>query len=80
MPFSVELIDELNVLVKFSLASEMTGLKIHNDADPRWVEAIQRLHNKKLVTSLDGGYLTAIGRDAVEHAKEALRILTSLPG
>lgn len=80
MPFTVELIDEMNVLVKFSLASEMTGVKIHTDADPKLVAATQRLYNKKLVTGEDGGYLTGIGRDALEHAKEVLRILDSLPG
>ncbi|MDD1782408.1 TIGR02647 family protein [Enterovibrio sp. ZSDZ35] len=77
MPFTSELIDEMNVLVKFSLSSELTGIKVHSDADPLLVAATERLYDKKLVTAKDGGYLTAIGRDAVEHAKEALRILKS---
>ncbi|PKF51017.1 TIGR02647 family protein [Enterovibrio nigricans] len=78
MPFTSELIDEMNVLVKFSLSSELTGIKVHSDADPILVAATERLYDKKLVTAKDGGYLTSIGRDAVEHAKEALRILKSV--
>lgn len=79
MPFTTDLIDEMNVLVKFSLSSEMTGIKIHTDADPTLLAATKRLYDKKLVTDTDGGYLTFLGRDALEHAKEALRILSSLP-
>ncbi|MBV7299572.1 TIGR02647 family protein [Enterovibrio paralichthyis] len=79
MPFQTELVDELNILVQFSLSSDMTGIKVHSDADPRLVAATARLYDKKLITAKDGGYLTSIGRDAVEHAKEALRILKSNP-
>lgn len=79
MPFTVELLDEMNVLVKFSLSSDMTGIKIQPNADPKLILATKRLYEKKLVTEKDGGYLTSIGRDAVEHAKEALRILNSKP-
>lgn len=79
MPFSNELVDELNVLVQFSLSSDMMGIKVHSDANPSLVEATSRLYEKKLITAQDGGYLTSLGRDAVEHAKEALRILKSTP-
>ncbi|MBE1274834.1 TIGR02647 family protein [Enterovibrio baiacu] len=79
MPFTSDLIDEMNLLVKFTLSSDMAGIKVHSDADPLVIAASERLYEKKLVTEVDGGYLTSIGRDAVEHAKEALRILTSQP-
>lgn len=79
MLLTVELFDEMNVLVKFSLSSEMTGIKIHTDADPKLLAATSRLYDKKLLTDKDGGYLTLLGRDALEHTKEALRILNSLP-
>ncbi|MFD2180143.1 TIGR02647 family protein [Veronia pacifica] len=79
MPFTPDLVDELNMLVKFTLSSDMAGLKVHSDASPSLIEATQRLYQKGLVTDYDGGYLTSIGRDAVEHAKEALRILNSVP-
>ena len=79
MPFTNELVDEMNVLVKFTLSSDMAGIKVHSDAEPSLVAATERLFEKGLVTSCDGGYLTSIGRDAVEHAKEALRILSSSP-
>ncbi|CZF80093.1 Phosphate-starvation-inducible E [Grimontia celer] len=79
MPFTSELVDEMNVLVKFSRSSDLMGIKVHSDADPVLVAATERLYDKKLITAKDGGYLTSIGRDAVEHAKEALRILRSHP-
>ena len=79
MQFDQELVAELNLLVKFSLSSEMTGLKIHSDADPCHIEAAKRLFDKKLITLEDGGYLTALGREAAEHARLSLRILVSNP-
>ncbi|MEZ8143928.1 TIGR02647 family protein [Enterovibrio norvegicus FF-33] len=79
MLFTSELLEEMNVLVKFTLSTDMAGLKVRSDADPILVAATERLYDKKLVTAKDGGYLTSIGRDAVEHAKEALRILRSEP-
>jgi uncharacterized protein (TIGR02647 family) len=35
------------------------------------------LHAKGLLTLVDGGYLTGLGRDAAEHAQAVLTILTS---
>jgi len=32
-----------------------------------------------LLTLVDGGYLTGLGRDAAEHAQAVLTILTSSP-
>jgi len=41
------------------------------------IEAVRRLHAKGLLTQVDGGYLTGLGRDAAEHAQAMLTILTS---
>ena len=79
MPFNAELVAELNVLIKFTLSSEMTGIKVHSDASPELIAATQRLFAKGLITDKDGGYLTSLGRDAAEHAKEAQRILAYTP-
>ena len=35
-----------------------------------------RLHSKGLLTQVDGGYLTSLGRNAAEHAQAALALLT----
>ena len=77
MNFNSELMAEMNMLVKFSRSSEMSGLKVHSNADADIIMATERLFAKGLVTDKDGGYLTNLGRDAAEHAKEVLRILVS---
>ena len=79
MPFTADLVAELNTLIHFDLDSTQQGIKIHSTADPAIIAATRRLHAKGLVTQIDGGYLTSLGRDAVEHVQAALTILTSLP-
>ncbi|MEJ2763277.1 TIGR02647 family protein [Photobacterium sp. MCCC 1A19761] len=76
MPYTPELVDEMNLLVKFPMHSDREGLKVHHDATPTVIAAARRLFEKGLVTDEDGGYLTYSGHQAVEHAKSALRILT----
>ena len=76
MDFNSELIAEMNMLIKFSLSSEMTGLKVHSSASGEVIAATERLFAKGLVTAKDGGYLTNLGRDAAIKAKEVLQILT----
>lgn len=76
MSYTPELVDEMNLLVKFPMHSDREGLKVHHDAAPTVIAAAKRLYEKGLVTNEDGGYLTHSGHQAVEHAKSALRILT----
>ncbi len=78
MPFTPDLVNELNTLVRFDLANTQQGIKIHKIADPQIIAATLRLYRKGLVTQMDGGYLTGLGRDAAEHAQAALTILTSV--
>jgi uncharacterized protein (TIGR02647 family) len=77
MPFTKELNDELNLILKFPHKSLMQGLKIHNDADPALVSAAQRLFHKGIVDQPDGGYLTNLGHDLAEHALVIQTALTS---
>ena len=77
MPFSPQLVDELNVLMQFSLTSTLEGIKVHTTAEPTIIAATRRLYEKGLVTQEDGGYLTDLGREAAEHAAAVLTILTS---
>lgn len=79
MPFTPDLVDELNTLARFDLASTLQGLKVHKTADAAVIAATRRLHAKGLLTQSDGGYLTSLGRDAAEHAQAALTILESQP-
>lgn len=77
MPYTPELVHELNALIRFSLDSGQQGIKVHKSADTELIAAVQRLHAKGLVTLADGGYLTPIGREAAEHAQTMLGILTA---
>ena len=79
MPYTPELVHELNALIRFDLDTGQQGIKIHKDADPDVKAAVRRLHAKGLITLADGGYLTSLGRAAAEHAQPLLSILTTSP-
>jgi uncharacterized protein (TIGR02647 family) len=76
MRYTPNLVEELNVLLRFNLATTLEGLKVHHTADTEVIDAARRLHNKGLVTQADGGYLTDLGREAAQHAQDLLGILT----
>ena len=80
MPYTPDLLQELNTLIRFDLATSQQGIKIHKTAEAAVISATQRLHKKGLLTQVDGGYLTSLGREAAEHAQAALTILTSTTG
>ncbi len=75
MSFTPELIAELEILALFNLANTLEGLKVHQIASPQAIAAAQRLHEKGLITQVDGGYLTSLGLDAAEHTQNLLTIL-----
>lgn len=77
MPYTPDLVQELNTLIRFDLETSQQGIKVHKNADPDVIAATRRLHDKGLLTLADGGYLTGLGRDAAEHAQAMLTILTS---
>jgi len=78
MPFSSEHIAELNLLAKFESPSSLSGLKVHShQADLETVAAAERLYRKGLITQKDGGYLTSLGCETLEHTQKLLGILSS---
>ncbi len=77
MPYTPDLVHELNTLIRFDPATSQQGIKVHKNADPDVIAATRRLHEKGLLSLADGGYLTGLGRDAAEHAQALLTILTS---
>lgn len=77
MSYTSDMLEELNVLCLFNLATTQEGIKVHSSADPEKVAAAQRLFARGLVTQPDGGYLTGLGRDAAEHAQSLVTILTT---
>ena len=77
MPYTSELVQELNALIRFDLDPGQQGIKVHKTADEEVIAAVQRLHAKGLITQSDGGYLTSLGREAAEHAQATLGLLTT---
>lgn len=75
MLYNQELVDELNVLARYNLASLQEGIKIHKDAAPEVVSAAARLFQKGLVDHQDGGYLTHLGVEVAEKVQSVLTIL-----
>ncbi|MFT5595067.1 MAG: hypothetical protein ACI8SR_003470 [Oceanicoccus sp.] len=67
---------ELNVLALYNQTTFQEGLKVHShEASAADVGATQRLFEKGLITQTDGGYLTTLGKEAVEKLQDLLVIL-----
>jgi uncharacterized protein (TIGR02647 family) len=77
MALSPELIAELNTLLLYNVINPQEGIKVHREAEPSRIDAARRLHDKGLVTHVDGGYLTDLGREAAEHLQMTHTILTT---
>jgi uncharacterized protein (TIGR02647 family) len=75
MPYTPEQIQELDILIRYNLESSQQGIKVHKSATPDTIEAVKRLHDKGMLTAMDGGYLTDLGRTAAEHAQTLLLML-----
>ena len=75
MPYSNDIIEELNVLALFNLDTDLEGIKVHSSAGDAKIAAAQRLFDKGLTSQVDGGYLTSLGRTAAQHAQALLQIL-----
>lgn len=75
MPYTKDQIEEMDILIRYNLDSYQQGLKVHSTADGKVIAAMQRLHDKGLVTQKDGGYLTDLGRKAAEHAQALVLML-----
>ena len=75
MNFSRDQIAEIEILVRYNLETTQQGIKVHSTAGEEHVEAVKRLFEKGLVTQVDGGYLTDLGRSAAEHAQALILML-----
>jgi uncharacterized protein (TIGR02647 family) len=76
MPYTQDILDELDLLARYNLATTLEGIKVHQHLAPEaTVAATQRLYKKGLISQEDGGYLTSLGREAAEHTQAVLRIL-----
>ena len=77
MPYTADIIAELNILARYNLHTTQEGIKVHSDAEPEVIKATLRLFNKGLISQPDGGYLTSLGITAAEHGHNLLQILTT---
>ena len=74
MQLDPELIDELNLLRRFSRGGPV-AMDVHDNPDPAVVAAAGRMFEKGLITAADGGELTDSGRAAIEHMEHLLNLL-----
>ncbi|MDH3389725.1 MAG: TIGR02647 family protein [Gammaproteobacteria bacterium] len=74
MPINPELIDELNLLRRFSMGGPV-AMDVHDNPDPAIVAAAARMHEKGLITEPVGGQLTDSGREAIEHMERLFNLL-----
>ena len=74
MHLDPELIDELNLLRRFSMGGPV-AMDVHDNPDPTVIAAAGRMFEKGLITSEDGGELTANGQEAIEHMERLLNLL-----
>ena len=75
MLYTQDIVEELNILVRYNLSTTQEGIKVHKTAAPEIIAATKRLYNKGLVTQEDGGYLTSLGHEAAEQAQTVLNLL-----
>jgi uncharacterized protein (TIGR02647 family) len=75
MPYTQDLVEEINILVRYNLSTTQEGIKVHKTAAPEVIAATKRLHDKGLVTREYGGYLTSLGHEAAEQAQMVLNLL-----
>ena len=75
MHYTQEQMAEIDILVRYNLQTTQQGIKVHSNASSETVEAVKRLFEKGLVTQIDGGNLTDLGRNAAEHAQALILIL-----
>jgi uncharacterized protein (TIGR02647 family) len=75
MLYTQDIVDELNILVRYNLSTTQEGIKVHKTAASEIIAATKRLYDKGLVTQEDGGYLTSLGHEAAEQAQTVLNLL-----
>ena len=75
MRYTKDQMAEIDILVHYNLETTQQGIKVHSNANAAYIDAVQRLFDKGLVTQKDGGYLTDLGRRAAEHEQALLLIL-----
>jgi uncharacterized protein (TIGR02647 family) len=74
MHIDPELIDELNLLRRFSMGGPV-AMNVHDNPDPAVIAAAERMFEKGLISTAEGGQLTDTGREAIEHMERLFNLL-----
>ena len=74
--YSDTLFEEMKLLSKFPTSSQLEGIKINNEANPKVITAAKSLFEKGLISLPDGGYLTDSGFETVDHLNRVLVTLS----
>jgi uncharacterized protein (TIGR02647 family) len=74
MHLDPELIDELNLLRRFSMGGPV-AMDLQDNPDPAVTAAAGRMFAKGLITAANGGQLSDTGHEAVEHMERLLNLL-----
>ena len=77
MSYTPENLAELDLLMLYNLSTSLEGIKIHKTAEPAVIAAARRLFEGGFITQADGGYLTALGIEAAEHAQSLFTMLNA---
>ena len=48
MPYTQDIVDEINILVRYNLNTTQEGIKVHKTAAPEIIAATKRLYDKGL--------------------------------
>ena len=75
MPYTQDIVEELNILVRYNLSTMQEGIKVHKTATPETIAAAHRLFKKGLISQDDGGYLTNLGIETAKQAQAVLDVL-----
>ena len=78
MPYTQDIVDELNILARYNLSTTQEGIKVHKTATPETIAATHRLFEKGLISQDDGGYLTNLGIETAKQAQAVLDILSAV--
>jgi uncharacterized protein (TIGR02647 family) len=74
MHINPELINELNLLRRFSMGGPV-AMNVHDNPDPAVIAAAERMFEKGLISTAEGGQLTDTGREAIEHMERLFNLL-----
>ena len=77
MPYTSDLVDELNTLIRFDLESGQHGIKVHKTADLAGHQCRAATVRQGADYSARRRYLTSLGREAAGHAQAMLGLLTT---